>query len=110
MDTLAELAQAGHRIVGVVNDSVGSSKPSAVNKAFPDRLLNVGIAEQDMVGGHLGPGPVDADGGTVAEKVVAHHPTRVTILGVAGVHAHRLGRLSAGSLRDVARVHRGVGG
>ena len=48
--TLAELAQADHRIVGVVNDSVGSSKLDAFKKAFPDRLINVGIAEQDMVG------------------------------------------------------------
>jgi transketolase len=50
VETLAELAQADHRIVGVVNDSVGSSKLDAFKKAFPDRLINVGIAEQDMVG------------------------------------------------------------
>lgn len=48
--TLADLAQRDHRIVGVVNDSVGSSKLDAFKKAFPDRLINVGIAEQDMVG------------------------------------------------------------
>jgi transketolase len=48
--TLAELAENDHRIVGVVNDSVGSSKLDAFKKAFPDRLINVGIAEQDMVG------------------------------------------------------------
>jgi transketolase len=34
----------------VVNDSIGSSKLDAFKKAFPDRLINVGIAEQDMVG------------------------------------------------------------
>ena len=50
VDTLADLAQIDHRIVGVVNDSVGSSKLDAFKKAFPDRLINVGIAEQDMVG------------------------------------------------------------
>src|ERR671921_355767 len=50
VETLAELAQENHRIVGVVNDSVGSSKLDAFKKAFPDRLINVGIAEQDMVG------------------------------------------------------------
>lgn len=50
VDTLAELARSDHRIVGVVNDSVGSSKLDAFKKAFPDRLINVGIAEQDMVG------------------------------------------------------------
>jgi transketolase len=50
VETLAELARLDHRIVGVVNDSVGSSKLDAFKKAFPDRLINVGIAEQDMVG------------------------------------------------------------
>ena len=34
----------------MVNDSIGSSKLDAFKKAFPDRLINVGIAEQDMVG------------------------------------------------------------
>jgi transketolase len=50
VDTLVELARTDHRVVGVVNDSVGSSKLDAFKKAFPDRLINVGIAEQDMVG------------------------------------------------------------
>jgi transketolase len=50
VETLAELAHEDHRIVGVVNDSVGSSKLNSFRKAFPDRLINVGIAEQDMVG------------------------------------------------------------
>jgi transketolase len=50
VETLAKLAEADHRIVGVVNDSVGSSKLNSFRKAFPDRLINVGIAEQDMVG------------------------------------------------------------
>jgi transketolase len=34
----------------VVNDSVGSSKLGNFQKRFPDRLINVGIAEQVMVG------------------------------------------------------------
>jgi transketolase len=50
VETLADLAHTDHRIVGVVNDSVGSSKLDAFKKSFPDRLINVGIAEQDMVG------------------------------------------------------------
>jgi transketolase len=50
VETLSDLAEHDHRIVGVVNDSVGSSKLDAFKKAFPDRLINVGIAEQDMVG------------------------------------------------------------
>lgn len=47
---LEELAAADPRIVAVVNDSVGSSKLNSFQKRFPDRLINVGIAEQVMVG------------------------------------------------------------
>jgi transketolase len=48
--TLCALAKDDPRIVVVVNDSVGSSKLGAFQAAFPDRLVNVGIAEQTMVG------------------------------------------------------------
>ena len=48
--TLIELAESDSRIVAVVNDSVGSSKLGPFQARFPDRLVNVGIAEQDMVG------------------------------------------------------------
>jgi transketolase len=44
-----ELAAADPRIVAVVNDSVGSSKLGKFRDLFPDRLINVGIAEQNMV-------------------------------------------------------------
>jgi Transketolase, pyrimidine binding domain len=44
------LAEKDERIVTVVNDSVGSSKLVGFQKRFPDRLINVGIAEQAMVG------------------------------------------------------------
>ena len=47
---LTDLAAADDRIVAVVNDSVGSSKLGPFQERFPDRLVNVGIAEQDMVG------------------------------------------------------------
>jgi transketolase len=49
-ETLENLAQQDERIVAVVNDSVGSSKLGGFQKKFPDRLINVGIAEQNMVG------------------------------------------------------------
>jgi transketolase len=49
-DTLLELAMQDERIVAVVNDSVGSSKLNQFGKTFPKRLINVGIAEQNMVG------------------------------------------------------------
>lgn len=48
--TIEELAEADPRIVAVVNDSVGSSKLGGFQKKFPERLVNVGIAEQNMVG------------------------------------------------------------
>lgn len=48
--TIEELAAADPRIVAVVNDSVGSSKLGGFQKKFPERLINVGIAEQNMVG------------------------------------------------------------
>jgi transketolase len=48
--TIEALAEADPRIVVVVNDSVGSSKLGGFQKKFPDRTINVGIAEQLMVG------------------------------------------------------------
>ena len=48
--TLVELAGVDERIVAVVNDSIGSSSLRDFSRQFPDRLINVGIAEQDMVG------------------------------------------------------------
>lgn len=49
-ETLENLAASDHRIVVVVNDSVGSSKLGGFRKRYPDRLINVGIAEQTMIG------------------------------------------------------------
>ncbi len=49
-ETLSALARENDRIVAVCNDSVGSSNLVGFQKEFPSRLINVGIAEQDMVG------------------------------------------------------------
>ena len=49
-EQLIELAHEDDRIVAVCNDSVGSSNLVAFRETFPDRLINVGIAEQDLVG------------------------------------------------------------
>lgn len=49
-DELTRLARADQRIVAVCNDSVGSSNLGRFRDEFPDRLFNVGIAEQNMVG------------------------------------------------------------
>jgi transketolase len=49
-EALIGLAREDPRVVAVCNDSVGSSNLGEFAKEFPDRLINVGIAEQDMVG------------------------------------------------------------
>ncbi len=48
--TLEELAAADRRIVALTNDSLGSSKLAGFRERFPERLINAGIAEQDMIG------------------------------------------------------------
>jgi transketolase len=48
--TLEEMALEDERIVAVVNDSVGSAKLAGFQTKFPQRYINVGIAEQNMVG------------------------------------------------------------
>ncbi|MCZ7421097.1 transketolase family protein [Verrucosispora sp. WMMA2044] len=49
-DELRLMARADERIVAVCNDSVGSSNLVGFREEFPQRLVNVGIAEQDLVG------------------------------------------------------------
>ncbi len=48
--TLEAMAAEDERIVVVVNDSVSSTKLKGFRARFPDRFINVGIAEQNMVG------------------------------------------------------------
>lgn len=47
---LERLGAENPRVVAVCNDSVGSSKLGGFKSKFPERLVNVGIAEQNMVG------------------------------------------------------------
>jgi transketolase len=47
---LVALAEADPRIVAVANDSIGSSNLTEFQRRFPQRTVNVGIAEQNMVG------------------------------------------------------------
>jgi transketolase len=47
---LLDLARADERVVALTNDSISSSKLAAFQREFPKRLINVGIAEQNMVG------------------------------------------------------------
>ena len=48
--TLEELAASNPKICAVVNDSVSSTKLKNFRSRFPERFVNVGIAEQNMVG------------------------------------------------------------
>ncbi len=48
--TLIEYQQAGANLGIMVADSTTTSKIGPFEKAFPDRVVNVGIAEQNMVG------------------------------------------------------------
>lgn len=47
---LEELAAQDPRIVALTNDSVGSTKLARFRQRFPQRFINLGIAEQNMVG------------------------------------------------------------
>jgi len=49
-EELAAMAREDPRVVVVCNDSIGSSNLVAFSREFPERTINVGIAEQDMVG------------------------------------------------------------
>lgn len=59
--SLEEMAASDQRIVAVVNDSVSSTKLKGFRGRYPDRFVNVGIAEQNM----LGVGAGLANGGLV---------------------------------------------
>ena len=48
--TLEAMAAQNPDIVAVCNDSVGSSKLGGFKERWPERLINVGIAEQNLVG------------------------------------------------------------
>jgi transketolase len=49
-EALEALAAADPKVVAVCNDSVGSSKLGGFRGKWPERLVNVGIAEQNLVG------------------------------------------------------------
>lgn len=47
---LEALGARDPRVVVLVNDSIGSSKVAGFQHKYPERLINVGIAEQNLVG------------------------------------------------------------
>lgn len=52
--SLEEMAAIDQRIVAVVNDSVSSTKLKGFRGKYPGRFVNVGIAEQNMLGAGAG--------------------------------------------------------
>ena len=48
--TLEEMAEQDTRVCAVINDSLSSAKLKNFRTKFPDRFINIGIAEQNMVG------------------------------------------------------------
>ena len=50
MSALEEMAASDPRVCAVANDSLSSAKLKNFREKFPDRFVNVGIAEQNMVG------------------------------------------------------------
>ena len=48
--TLIALAEQDSRVCAVVNDSVSSTKLKPFQGKYPKRFVNVGIAEQNMIG------------------------------------------------------------
>ena len=50
VDSFISLAQEGLNIAVLVSDSTSTAKISPFKQQFPDRLINVGIAEQSLIG------------------------------------------------------------
>ena len=48
-ETLIELVKQGVDVVAVEADLAGSTTTAKLGKAYPDRLFDVGIAEQNMI-------------------------------------------------------------
>ena len=47
---LVELGKENENVVVLTADLAGATKTSLFEKEFPDRFINVGIAEQNMIG------------------------------------------------------------
>jgi transketolase len=47
---LADMAERDHRVCVVISDSLSSAKMKDFKAKYPERFINVGIAEQNMVG------------------------------------------------------------
>ena len=83
--TVEALAEADPRIVTVVSNSVGSSKLVNFRKRWPERMVNVGIAEQTVVARTLATYPMaQSDVALVVDRSVPAAAVRDALVGGGG--------------------------
>lgn len=116
-DTLLELARADRNVVAVTSDSRGSGKLGPFGAALPRQIVEVGIAEQNLVGVAAGLASVGKNVFAVSpacfltarsfEQIkndVAYSDNKVTLVGIsAGVSYGALGTTHH-SLHDFAAL------
>src|SRR5436190_19913857 len=116
-DTLLELARADRNVVAVTSDSRGSGKLGPFGQALPQQIVEVGIAEQNLVGVAAGLASVGKNVFAVSpacfltarsfEQIkndVAYSDNAVTLVGIsAGVSYGALGTTHH-SLHDFAAL------
>ena len=116
-DTLLKLATNDHQILAVTSDSRGSGKLAPFGKALPEQIVEVGIAEQNLVGVSAGLASVGKNVFAVSpacfltarsfEQVkndIAYSDNPVTLVGIsAGVSYGALGTTHH-SLHDFAAL------
>lgn len=116
-ETLTELAEQDKNIIAVTSDSRGSGKLTAFGEQFPEQLVEVGIAEQNLVGVAAGLASTGKNVFAVSpacflttrslEQIkndVAYSDMPVTLVGIsAGVSYGALGSTHH-SLHDVAAL------
>ena len=88
-ETLLEEGKKNSNLIVVTSDSRGSGKIVPFGKELPDQIIEVGIAEQNLVGVCSG---LAAGGKIVFGGVASEHLQRSERL-----HPHRLGLAGSGS-------------
>jgi transketolase len=114
-DTLIELGKEDRNILVVTSDSRGSASMTDFAKALPDQIVEVGIAEQDLVGisaglATCGKKPFAASPACFLSmrsieqiKVdVAYSKTNVKLIGISGGVSYGALGMSHHSLQDIA--------
>lgn len=116
-DVLMEHAQKDEAITVLCSDSRGSASLSAFAERFPEQFVEVGIAEQDLVGiaagmAHSGKKPFVASPASFLStrsyeqiKVdVAYSNTNVKLIGISGGISYGALGMSHHSLQDIAAL------